>query len=60
MELIFIEDYLRRKMIATAEMKGALSDPEVIKVSQQLDKFLSQAQQAMTGQCVERLHATAR
>jgi hypothetical protein len=39
-----IIEYLRRKMIRTAEIQGSLTHPDVVAVSQQLDRFLVQVQ----------------
>ncbi|QQE77440.1 aspartyl-phosphate phosphatase Spo0E family protein [Alicyclobacillus sp. SO9] len=39
-----IIEYLRRKMIRTAEVHGSLTHPEVVAVSEQLDLFLVQVQ----------------
>ena len=39
-----IIEYLRNKMIKTAESKGSLTHPEVIEVSQQLDRFIVRLQ----------------
>lgn len=39
-----IIEYLRRKMIHTAEAKGSLTHPEVVAISHQLDRFLVQVQ----------------
>jgi len=35
-----IIEYLRQKMIKTADEKGSLTAPEVIRISQQLDRFI--------------------
>jgi Spo0E like sporulation regulatory protein len=58
MMLVSIEDYLRNKMIQTAQVKGILSDPEVVKVSQQLDNFLTQTQHVMQEQWFHLLQAS--
>jgi len=39
-------EYLRRKMIRTADEKGSFSHPDVIAISQKLDMYLVQAQRA--------------
>lgn len=39
-----IVEYLRKKMILTAKEKGSLSHPDVIAVSQQLDRFITMVQ----------------
>ncbi|QSO47818.1 aspartyl-phosphate phosphatase Spo0E family protein [Alicyclobacillus mengziensis] len=57
MELINIEDYLRQKMIVLVQTKGNLCHPEVVRVSQQLDNFLNQAQHIMSHQQKVMLHA---
>lgn len=35
-----IIEYLRDKMIKTADEKGSLTHPDVIEISQQLDRFI--------------------
>jgi hypothetical protein len=35
-----IVDYLRQKMMSTAEARGSLTHPDVIAISQQLDRFI--------------------
>ncbi len=57
MELINIEDYLREKMIVLVQTKGSFCHPEVVRVSQQLDDFLNQAQHIMNHQQKVVLHA---
>ena len=57
MELINIEDYLRQKMIVLAQKTGNLCHPDVVRVSQQLDNFLNQAQHMMNYQQKVVLHA---
>lgn len=43
-----IVEYLRRKMVRTAEEKCSLSHPEVIAISKKLDKYILQAQRCAT------------
>lgn len=39
-----IVEYLRNRMICLAEEKGSLTDPDVVLVSQRLDKYMLQVQ----------------
>ena len=44
MLVIDLVEFLRTKMLATAERKSSLHDPEVVMVSQQLDRILMQVE----------------
>ncbi|CAM3734495.1 aspartyl-phosphate phosphatase Spo0E family protein [Alicyclobacillus pomorum] len=39
-----IVEFLRRKMVKMAEKKGSLTHPEVLAISQQLDRFIVKMQ----------------
>lgn len=45
--VVGISDYLREKMIRVAEVRQSLTHPEVVSVSQQLDRHILQAQRVL-------------
>ncbi len=45
--VVEISEYLREKMIRVAEARQSLTHPEVVSVSQQLDRHILQAQRVL-------------
>ena len=45
--VVGISEYLRKKMIRLAEARQSLTHPEVVSVSQQLDRHILQAQRVL-------------